>query len=312
MEKKKGLKVPLITNAYSMTESYLVKNQGLWDADSIRISLYGVDEETYNFVTRSPKSYKMVRNNSINFLNKKNENNSNIKLGYNYIILKENIKDIKKLCLFIDQINQDSKTNINFLTLREDFGSVTGHDHNLDSKRKYRLNGFLNNDDRKFLRDELLYLEEFKKKNFPNMHIDYGYALKGLLDNKLGYYLVRANDEEVTLKGYPQLSVAIDLYGDVFLYREAGFLDREGNRDFIIGRVSKTQSLAKIINNHLSRNKNIIVKNSTRFLDSFDHMMTKLVTQAKSDKDLGIPFNCGPIKLRSQKVKINLGNNWYN
>ena len=34
--------------------------------------------------------------------------------------------------------------------------------------------------------------------------------------------------------GYPQLSLAIDLYGDVFLYREAGFLERFGNKKFII------------------------------------------------------------------------------
>ena len=39
-------------------------------------------------------------------------------------------------------------------------------------------------------------------------------------------------DKEVTKRGYPQLSVAIDLFGDVFLYREAGFLNRDGNKDY--------------------------------------------------------------------------------
>ena len=35
--------------------------------------------------------------------------------------------------------------------------------------------------------------------------------------------------------GYPQLSVAVDSLGDVFLYREAGFLDRPGNDKFKAG-----------------------------------------------------------------------------
>ena len=38
---------------------------------------------------------------------------------------------------------------------------------------------------------------------------------------------------------HTQMSVCIDMLGDVFLYREAGFLDREGNDKFIIGRISK-------------------------------------------------------------------------
>jgi len=310
--RSKNLKVPLITNAYSMTDAYINKNLGLWDSDSVRVSLYGVDEQTYNFVTRSIKSFKMVKKNSINFLSKRNNNNPKIKFGFNYIILKENIKDIRKLCEYIYEINNASNSKVDFLTLREDFGSVTGHNTNLDIIRKYRLNGFLNKNDRKYLKDELLFLEEFKNKNFPEMNIDYGYALKGVINNKFDYYLVRAEDDEVSKVGYPQLSVAIDLFGDVFLYREAGFLDREGNQDFIIGRIEKENNLEKIITNHLKKNDNNIINNSSRFLDSFDHLLTKLVSQAKNDKNIGIPFSKGPIKQRSEQVFINLGNNWYN
>ena len=49
--------------------------------------------------------------------------------------------------------------------------------------------------------------------------------------------------------GYPQLSLAIDLYGDVFLYREAGFLERFGNKKFIIGRLNEKNNLEEIIGN---------------------------------------------------------------
>jgi len=309
--KDKGLRVPLITNAYSLTKSYVDKNPGIWDLDSLRVSLYGVDNDTYNFVTRSPKSYKMVTNNLINFLKTRTEHNSKLKVGLNFIILKENITDIRKLCEFIKYINDTSKSEIDFLTLREDFGSVTGHSTNLDVERIYRLDGVLNLNDREQLKNELHYLESFKKKNFPNLKIDYGYALKGLANDKLDYYLVRAKDEEVTKKGYPQLSVAIDLFGDVFLYREAGFLNRQGNEDYIIGRVSKNNSLENIISNHLKCYKEKKIENSTRFLDSFDHLVTKLVSQAQKDYELGIPFKDGPVKLRSENVNIKLGNNWY-
>ena len=36
--------------------------------DLLRVSLYGVDENSYDFVTRSKKSYKMVIRNIIEFL----------------------------------------------------------------------------------------------------------------------------------------------------------------------------------------------------------------------------------------------------
>ena len=83
--KDKGLRVPLITNAYSLTKSYVDKNPGIWDLDSLRVSLYGVDNDTYNFVTRSPKSYKMVTNNLINFLKTRTEHNSKLKVGLNFL-----------------------------------------------------------------------------------------------------------------------------------------------------------------------------------------------------------------------------------
>lgn len=309
--KNKGFRVPLITNAYSMTPNYVNKNPGLWDLDSLRVSLYGVDENSYDYVTRSKKSYKMVTRNIIEFLKIKKKENKKVKLGLNFIILKENVKDIRKLCEYINYINKESGSEIDFLTLREDFGSVTGHNNELDIQRKYRLDGILNLQDRKILLNELNYLEDFKLKNFPNINIDYGYALNGLINNRLDYYLVRAEDKEVTKRGYPQLSVAIDLFGDVFLYREAGFLNRDGNKDYIIGRLNKDYSLKSVISNHLKNYSENYIKDSNRFLDSFDHMLTRLVTQASKDKEFGIPFEKGPVKQRSESVNIRLGNSWY-
>ena len=99
---------------------------------------------------------------------------------------------------------------------------------------------------------------------------------------------------------YPQVSAAVDSYGDVFLYREAGFLDRPGNDKFIIGRITKQKSLEDIIVDFIN-NKTEIEPHASdaRFMDAFDHIATILINQTENDKDLGIPFELGPVSARS-------------
>ena len=123
---------------------------------------------------------------------------------------------------------------------------------------------------------------------------------------------MKIDGEKMRQYGFTQISVAIDLFGDVFLFREAGFLNREGNEKMIIGRLSENTSLEEIIKAFLSKNIPIkMEKNDNRFMDSFDHVVTSLVNQAEEDKDAGIPFNLGPIKSRQETIKMRLGNNWY-
>jgi hypothetical protein len=96
------------------------------------------------------------------------------------------------------------------------------------------------------------------------------------------------------------VSVAVDSYGDVFLYREAGFLDRPGNDKFIIGRITKEKSLEDIIIEFISNKIEIEPHVSdARFMDAFDHLATILINQAQDDKDLGIPFETGPVSARN-------------
>ena len=92
-----GFKVPLITNAHSLTENNLKRQKGLMKLDSLRVSLYGVDEKSYEFLTTIKKSYAIVKRNCINFLKYRNEMNPKLKFGFNYIIIRENIKDLPKL-----------------------------------------------------------------------------------------------------------------------------------------------------------------------------------------------------------------------
>ena len=46
-------------------------------------------------------------------------------------------------------------------------------------------------------------------------------------------------------------------------------------------------------------------------MDPFDHVLTSLINQAEKDLKFGIPFEDGPVLIRSNPNKINLGNNWY-
>ena len=69
----------------------------------------------------------------------------------------------------------------------------------------------------------------------------------------------------------------------------------------------ETKISGSIESNQLVQNE----KNDIRFMDPFDHVLTSLVNQAEKDNKFGIPFEQGPVKLRSNPKKINVGNSWY-
>ena len=60
------------------------------------MSLYGHDEESYKNITRLDKSYKIVKEYD-KFLKSRNMINKNLKVGFNFIILPENYKDLKNV-----------------------------------------------------------------------------------------------------------------------------------------------------------------------------------------------------------------------
>ena len=307
-----GFRVPLITNAHSLTENNLKRQEGLKKLDSLRVSLYGVDQKSYEFLTTIKKSYNMVKKNCINYLKFRNDNNIKTKFGFNYIILKENINDLPKLVDFIHEVNSsiDNGKGIDFLSLRDDFGTVTGIYDKSDSKRKYHLSGLLNSEERKKLTQTFKTLENNNEIN--NIHIDYGYALYSIRNGITENTLKKVNNDQMRKYAHTQMSVCIDMLGDVFLYREAGFLDREGNDKFIIGRISKKNSLKSVLKKFLYETDGIKNEiNDNRFMDPFDHVLTSLINQAEEDDKFGIPFKDGPVKLRSIPKKISVGNSWY-
>ena len=312
--KSLNIRVPLITNGYSLTPNYLKKHTGLWDLDSLRISLYGIDEESYDFITRKPGSYELVKANTINFLKQRNEINPNLKFGFNYIIIPETMEHMMPLVDLIEDINSkvDNGPGIDFLTLREDFGSVTEGSVADDENRIYRLENFISTDDRKVLVDTFQKFKVKQQEKCPELHVDYGYALVSIADGIVGKSLMKVSGTEMRKSGFPQLSVAVDLNGDIFLYREAGFLDRPGNDKFILGRISEDKSFEDVIKEFVESNYSVdTVQYDNRFMDSFDHILTTLVNQSEKDLEFGVPFELGPVKDRCNEKNIKLGNNWY-
>ncbi len=310
-----NIRLPLITNGYSLTENYIKKNPGILKLDSLRLSLYGVDDESYFFITRLKKSYSMVIKNAINFLKLRNEINPKLKYGLNFIVIPENIDQVIKILDIVREINKNVKNGrgVDFITLRDDFQAATGHEEaSIEERKKYKLNSTMNESLRKKLSEILNKFEKIKDKEFPELHVDYGYSIFAVSRGVTTQGLKMIASENLPEYGYPQLSLAIDLYGDVFLYREAGFLERFGNKKFIIGRLNSENSLEDIIKNFLKNGNPIkYEKSDTKFMDSFDHVLGSIINQAKKDKEIEIPFDKGPVLARSNLTNLNLGNNWY-
>jgi len=309
-----GFKLPLITNGYNLTKNFLARNPAIWKLDSIRFSLYGYDDESYYYITRQKKSYEMVRKNLIELAKQRNIHNKNLKIGLNFIILNENMYHLSKVINFIKNINDeiDNGPGINFLTLRDDYQSVTTHSKELDLERKYRLENKIKLDDRKKLINIIKNFDELKSEKCEKLHVDYGYSLEFLKRGYLDSGLIKVKGSEIRNFGFTQLSVAIDTFGDVFLFREAGFLNRHGNEKVIIGRVSDENSFENVIKNFLKKNNSICFENEdSRFLDSFDHVLNALVNQFEEDYDFGITLDDRPIRYKIFSDSKNKGNNWY-
>jgi len=299
--KSYGIRVPIITNANNMTKKFLEKHPGLLELDSCRVSLYGVDEESTYLVTRKKGAYSLVKNNIVEFLKIRNDVNPNLKLGLNYIIIPENVNHISKLMDYIIEVNSkvDNGSGIDFITIREDFGSVTDTVKD-DGERASELSGFLSEDDRNKLIKSFDEFHSKKEKYCPKLKVDFGYALDALNEGVYVNQIKMANGDEMRESAYPQVSVVVDSFGDIFLYREAGFLDRPGNDKFIIGRISEEKSFDVIIKEFIEeRSKIILHKDDSRFMDAFDHIATILLNQTESDSKIKIPFELGPVLSRS-------------
>lgn len=287
---KAGFKSSMYTNAYMLTDKYLKKNEALFNLDYLRISIYGTKDEDYVQTTKHLKGFKQVFSNIPNYLKLRNNVKSKTKFGLNYIILKKYTQKLQELIDKIIEINKEvglNKNNFDFLTLREDFSI---HSDKYSEDDKIKLSQILKSVDKQTQTEKFL----------KDLYIDYGFALdglkKGYIKNSLADSFV-SEEEFFTNIGVPHSSVVVDLYGDVYMFREAGFLDRPGAKRYIIGNLIKDGSMQNIIENFNNNNFKVDAKKEDiEYLDAWDHVVIKLANQHDADYKFGIPFNLGPIK----------------
>jgi dTDP-4-amino-4,6-dideoxy-D-glucose ammonia-lyase len=259
---------------------------------SLRVSLYGVDAKSTAAVTRNPKSFERVVRNAQDFLLLRNERRAELKFGFNFVILPGCAAQVVALAELIAALNQHTGgRGVDFLTLREDYSAAPGAGIPPDE------------------RPELARLFEWlearrRERDLDGLRIDYGYALHALRRGASTQALEMADHRAMRQRGYPQISVVVDLLGDVYLYREAGFLDRPGAKRYAIGRVSPGRPFEQVLRDFIdSRRAIALLDGDTRYFDIFDHVVTLLLNQADADAAFGIPFDEGPVRARVRSAK---------
>jgi dTDP-4-amino-4,6-dideoxy-D-glucose ammonia-lyase len=274
-----GYKMQLYTNGFMMTDNYIKEHPGMLDLHAVRFSLYGVDKESAFKVTRHPNSFNNIIDNIINFIN----HSSNTKVGINWIILPGHSHDVEKLINTVDHINQRSVRPIDFVTLREDFS------------QNIRV---VSTEEREYLIKIFDQIKEFKTKKWPTTHWDFGYALEPLVYNKNLGSLEMISWKDMIPESFSQVSTAVDVKGNLYVYHESGFLDRPGADRYIIGNVENS-SVEEVVKNFVVNKKKIKpLPPDVGFLDAFDHVVSRLINQARDDEKFGIPWSQGPVTCR--------------
>ena len=276
---ERGYKMQLYTNGYMMTRKYIEQHPGMKDLHAVRFSLYGVDEEGAFKVTRHSESYHRIVENIIEYIN----STHNVRVGVNWIILPGHSKDVIKLLNIIDYINSRTVRPVDFVTLREDFS------------QNVRI---ISDEERVHLVDIFNLIKDFKTNKWPGTHWDFGYALEPLVHGKNSGPLSMISWKEMVPTSFPQVAVAVDVKGDVYVYHESGFLDRPGAERYIIGNTVNS-SIETVVQEFVNSKKIIRpLPPDVGYLDAFDHVVSRLINQARDDEKFGISWNQGPVKCR--------------
>jgi dTDP-4-amino-4,6-dideoxy-D-glucose ammonia-lyase len=284
-----GIRVPLITNGFMLTPQYLAKQPGLWQLDSLRVSLYGVDQASYARVTRRGDAFAQVRRNLIDFLRLRPRENRDLRVGINFIVLPGTADQIVPLARLIAEINDAAGADrgIDFLTLREDFS--VPEEQSLPLEERRRLVGVFQE------------FDTLTRRTCPGLDVDYGFALWALEQGIVGRPLAMVTERGMRPKAFPQVSVVVDLLGDVYLYREAGFLERPGVGRYCIGRISAARPLAVVVREFVEKGKGIEpLGGDPALLDAFDHVVTLLLNRMDADASAGFGPEDGPVRLSAR------------
>ncbi len=267
-----GHRMQLYTNGMMLTPHLLAAQEGLWDLDALRISLHGADDETAQQTTRVFGTATRVLQNAKDFLRLKAERNSPVRLGFNFVVQSGQVGHLRKIAHAIVRVADasPSRQGIDFLTLRENYAATPS--------------AAIHGAERQWLRDELAFLLQFfKSEGLGAMTVDLGYGLQGLLAGRESAPVLQVPTAALFGQGYPQISVVVDLLGDVYLYREAAFLGREGASRYVVGRITPELGLADILRNYLRDGTPATIPQpgDELFLDAFDHAVTAFLRQSQ-------------------------------
>jgi dTDP-4-amino-4,6-dideoxy-D-glucose ammonia-lyase len=292
-----GHRMQLYTNAMMLTSRFLAKNDGLWHLDTLRISMYGADDETAQLTTSRAGVASRVIANAKDLVRAKSERGEKLRIGFNHVVQSGHITHLRKIGAALVSIADQSpdRRGINFLTLRENY-AASGR-------------AAISGDERERLRDELIDLQAFfVAEGMKEFEIDLGYGMRGLVEGVETAPVRRVAHTDMLGRGYPQISVVVDLLGDVYLYREAAFIGRVGADRYIIGRLTPEVGLAELLQRYLDDRDRFVVPRAGDeiFLDAFDHAVTAYLRQASDDLHFGSDLSGISIPTKSYQSPANL------
>lgn len=266
----RGFDLTIYTNAFALTEQTLERQPGLWELGAVRTSLYGLSDAEYEVTTGKRGAFDRVRKNLQDFLRMRAERDAPVRLGLNYLILPGRTDRLLNLVDFIADLNEYAPERpLDFVTVREDYSG--------------RDDGTLSAAERAELREGLSRFIEYAEERTPGMHIDLGYALESL-HRGVDARLLRIRPETMRPTAHPQVAVQVDLLGDVYLYREAGFPGLEGATRYIAGRATSSRSLATVVHDFVDSGMYIEPQPGDEFfLDGFDQSVTARLNQLEQD-----------------------------
>jgi dTDP-4-amino-4,6-dideoxy-D-glucose ammonia-lyase len=267
-------RLTMYSNAFALTEAALARQQGLWDLDAVRVSLYGLSDDEYLRTTGKAHAFQRVRDNLHRFQRLRAARNSPLRLGLSYLVLPGRAERLLDLVDFIAGLDHAAPDRpVDFLTLRQDYSG--------------RPDGNLSTEERSGLHEILHRFERKAKDLTPLLDIDFGYALQAM---RMGVdaSLLRIGSDRLRPRAHPQVAAQIDIRGDVYLYREAGFPSLPGSARYIVGRVGPGRTLREIIDDFVLQGREVEpAQGDEYFMDGYDQVVTARLNQMEADYAAG-------------------------
>ncbi|MFI0729818.1 dTDP-4-amino-4,6-dideoxy-D-glucose ammonia-lyase [Streptomyces sp. NPDC021225] len=270
----RGFSMTLYSNCFALTEKALGGESGLWDLGAVRTSLYGLTDDEYEATTGKRHAFRRVEANLRRFQRMRAERERPVRLGLNHIVLPGRARRLLDLVDFIAELDAAAPERpVDFLNLREDYSG--------------RPDGALSPRERAELREILLEFEEKVRRVTPTLDVDYGYALHALKSGA-DAQLVRIRPETMRPAAHPQVAVQVDVAGDVYLYREAGFPGLPGADRYIAGRVGPGSSLSGVVERFVTERVQVAPRPGDEyFMDGFDQVVAARLNQLEADIGAG-------------------------